>query len=362
MTTPLENSKDAKECQLESFRRLFRYFQKIDQMIYDPTERNDICRYLKELIKVDRVSLFLLNVSEDHFELFADSEVGDQCYRGGILKMEDNVVDDLSVLRPIKSTDYEISVETEGKTYDLTGTHLFVLPIMNRTELKACFVIEHHAPFEIVDDNQNELITVYLSYISSFVKLFLSNRTLEKKSLDLELLHEIGHFISNIDNENLLLENIMDLIETKMLVDRCSLMTIGSKGKTLKIIKAFGMPGVDIKNIRIAIGEGIAGSVAASATPLFIKNLATESDFGSNADQKYFRTNSLVSVPLIAQGKVIGVININNRKDHQPFSREDMRLLSKIGVEIAIILQRSLMANQLKKKEELDNDINRFMV
>jgi GAF domain-containing protein len=73
---------------------------------------------------------------------------------------------------------------------------------------------------------------------------------------------------------------------------------------------------------------------------------------------KNFRTNSLLSVPLVAHGEVIGVINVNNRKDGRPFTEDDMELLSKISSEIAAVLQRSYMALQLKKARELDKSIN----
>jgi GAF domain-containing protein len=97
--------------------------------------------------------------------------------------------------------------------------------------------------------------------------------------------------------------------------------------------------------------------------PLLIRDIAAEKHLISQVPQKEkFRTKSLLSVPLVAQGEVIGVINVNNRKDGLPFSESDKDLLCKIGSEIAAVLQRSYMALQMKKAKELDRDIKRFMV
>ncbi len=155
----------------------------------------------------------------------------------------------------------------------------------------------------------------------------------------------------------------MVLIEKFLQVDRCSLMIMENDQKTLKIKKTFGITGVDLKNVKVKVGKGIAGSVAASGRPLLIKNIEEElTQLNVKSPQNQFYTNSLLSVPLITQGKVIGVINVNNKKNGQSFVSADEQLLSIIGVEIAVTIQRSYLVAQLEKAKEIDRDINHSMV
>jgi putative methionine-R-sulfoxide reductase with GAF domain len=164
-------------------------------------------------------------------------------------------------------------------------------------------------------------------------------------------------------DEDMLLETILALIEKHLQVNRCSLMIVDKDRKHLRIKKAFGIDDVDIKKIKVPLGEGIAGYVATGTRPLLIKDIATEQHLISQVPQaENFRTNSLLSVPLVAQEQIIGVINVNNRKDGRPFTEDDMELLSKISSEIAAVLQRSYMALQLKKARELDKSINRSVI
>ncbi len=206
------------------------------------------------------------------------------------------------------------------------------------------------------------MITVFLDQIGHYFKWHVEAQQLQDKAKSLELLYEIGAKLSSIRDEDKLLEAILNLIVTNLQVDRCSLMIIDKDRKYLRIKKAVGKYDIDVTKVKVPIGEGIAGHVAMGTRPLLIKDLSQEKHLISHVPKKHnFRTNSLLSVPLVSQGEVIGVINVNNRKDGMPFSDSDMELLSKIASEIAAILMRSFIALQLKKARELDSDIKKFM-
>ncbi|MCG6536443.1 MAG: GAF domain-containing protein, partial [Syntrophales bacterium LBB04] len=245
---------------------------------------------------------------------------------------------------------------------DFRDKFIMVLPVSAFSQVQALLLCEYGQANAITDSDQAELIDVFLVQLSPLCACLVETQRLEDKARSLELLYEIGSVLSSIRDEDQLLEAILRLVEKYLLVDRCSLMIIDEDRKNLRIKKAFGINDLDIHSVKVPLGVGIAGHVAMGTQPLLINDITAESGLVSQVkNREEFRTNSLLSVPLVSQGEVIGVINVNDRKDGQPFTESDMELLSKIGSEIAAVLQRSYMALQLKKARELDVELIRFM-
>jgi len=90
---------------------------------------------------------------------------------------------------------------------------------------------------------------------------------------------------------------------------------------------------------RISMHEGIAGWVAQHREPVIVNNVRADPRFSPRVDQAFdFQTNSLVGVPLIARGKVLGVIEVLNKAGGQDFAEADQDLLSLLAIIAAVAL------------------------
>jgi NtrC-family two-component system sensor histidine kinase KinB len=90
---------------------------------------------------------------------------------------------------------------------------------------------------------------------------------------------------------------------------------------------------------RIPWCEGIAGWVAEHREPAVANNARGDPRFSHQVDQSFdFETRKLVCVPLIARGKVLGVIEVLNKSGGQDFAEADVDLLSLLAVIAAIVL------------------------
>lgn len=101
-----------------------------------------------------------------------------------------------------------------------------------------------------------------------------------------------------------------------------------------------------LSGIRERLGEGVSGLVASQREPLLVIDIRRDHRFQNKQRFNHYRTNSFLSVPLIAADKLIGVINISERISGKVFTLKDMRLLSLISSYIAIALYK----NQLYEK------------
>nr|VFJ92241.1 MAG: GAF domain-containing protein [Candidatus Kentron sp. LFY]VFJ94092.1 MAG: GAF domain-containing protein [Candidatus Kentron sp. LFY]VFK17975.1 MAG: GAF domain-containing protein [Candidatus Kentron sp. LFY] len=83
---------------------------------------------------------------------------------------------------------------------------------------------------------------------------------------------------------------------------------------------------------RIPPGKGIVGWVVENRCSTIVNDPHEDERFYDTLDVMFrFRTSSLLAVPLIGDGKLLGVIEVLNRQDGQLFSTGDQTLLTLFG-------------------------------
>jgi signal transduction histidine kinase len=137
-------------------------------------------------------------------------------------------------------------------------------------------------------------------------------------------------------------------------IERCSIMSLDPGRQRLDIRAGIGFEQALDSIPAIPIGTGICGQVALSGTPLLIENIEQDPRFGKKNDCKY-SNGSLMSVPLIVEGKVRGVINVNNRCDGKPFRPQDLDLLVILATFAATALRNAELHSRLKSSGDYLN-------
>jgi len=90
---------------------------------------------------------------------------------------------------------------------------------------------------------------------------------------------------------------------------------------------------------------GLAGWVAEHAEPVVVHDVRADSRFLPEVDERFdFVTHSLVAVPLAARGKVLGVIEVVNKRSGEDFTEDDASLLSVLATLAASALDYAASA------------------
>lgn len=185
-------------------------------------------------------------------------------------------------------------------------------------------------------------------------KLAQRNKELENRIYQLRALNEISKEI----HENLNLNTTLSIIITKitglLACARVTIMLCDQDNEYLTIKAAKGFPIEELDKVKIKIGEGISGSVAASGEVLFIPNIEEDPRFQKRNSEQYF-TKSLISVPLRIRDKIIGVINVNNKRNNESFTIDDKDILTTISFSAAIAIDKSRYCEMLMVAGVTDN-------
>jgi putative nucleotidyltransferase with HDIG domain len=126
-------------------------------------------------------------------------------------------------------------------------------------------------------------------------------------------------------------------------------MLINEQTNIMNIVIANGLDLDIVRNAEIKIGEGISGHVAKTGEPLLISNIDEESKFIKSSSMEY-STRSALSVPLKVKDKVIGVINVNNKKNGKPLSDSDSLLLQTLSSQISSAIDNAKLYNQMQQR------------
>ena len=170
-------------------------------------------------------------------------------------------------------------------------------------------------------------------------------RTEQKK---LALVQEIGHALSAALDLDELLRLIMEKVTILMDADRSTLYLVSEDGRQMwsKITL-----GGEVLEIRLNVGEGVAGWVAESGEAVNIPDAYTDTRFQPAVDLKSgYRTRSILCVPMRgAQGHIIGVLQVLN-KNGGPFTGEDEELLSALAGQAAISIENAKLFHSVVAK------------
>ncbi len=182
-------------------------------------------------------------------------------------------------------------------------------------------------------------------------------RSFEKKFL---ILQEISNVFTATNNVNALANIMIDRAINYANAEKGSVMLLNEKNE-LYIIAARGFDIQFIENYKIKMGEGIAGVVARDRSPVLIEDIDRDQRF-KGAKRDHYKTKSFISCPLISKDKVLGVININDKKDGAPFTEDEFNLLKIIADQSAITIENAFLMNQLKTKASELEEINKKLI
>ena len=116
---------------------------------------------------------------------------------------------------------------------------------------------------------------------------------------------------------------------------------------------------LEINEIRIPLGVGIAGTVAKTRALINISDAYADPRFDPTFDkQTGYRTRSILCLPLIGNAdSLVGVIQVLNKKDRETFDEIDESLLAGLSDHITVALERGRLIEAYIEKERLEEGL-----
>lgn len=191
--------------------------------------------------------------------------------------------------------------------------------------------------------------------LANFVALTLKNARLldvtRAKTTQLETINEVNRAINATLNADRVLELILQKAVDILQTEAGSIFLVDETAAHLIFSVAFGPSGMQLVGKRMAIDEtSIAGTCAARGESLIINNVVHDSRWNTTFDAVTdFSTRDILTVPMVAFDKVVGVIEVINKKNHTPFSANDEQVLTMFARQAAIALVNAQRFTQIDR-------------
>lgn len=162
----------------------------------------------------------------------------------------------------------------------------------------------------------------------------------EHRLRDLELLTDAA--LSHLDTEHLLTE-LLDRVSDILDVDTAAILLRNVSSDELVATAARGLEAEVRQGVRIPLGTGFAGKIAAEQRPVKLDSV----DHTTVANPILWERGiqSMLGVPLLAGGELIGVLHVGTLNNKE-FTSDDANLLQIVADRVALAVQVSLLEEE----------------
>ncbi|PWH15995.1 MAG: hypothetical protein DDG58_10280 [Ardenticatenia bacterium] len=163
-----------------------------------------------------------------------------------------------------------------------------------------------------------------------------------RKLEEISTLYQVAQEVTGSLQLDETLEAVVHAIRNALNCRGCCVFLLNPSDQMLEIKAAAGLKLEWRHMARLALGEGIAGKVAASLQPLYVPDTQAYPDYIAFDPE----VRCLLAVPLQVQGRLIGVLNIDHTRP-DAFTPEHERLLTVAASQVAVAIDNARLYTQL---------------
>lgn len=175
--------------------------------------------------------------------------------------------------------------------------------------------------------------------------------TSRQGSPDTKLADQIKELVNSIEaggrailprsNEDLL-RSIVEAAGRIFNAAAASILLVNEQEKVLEFMVAYGASNRDLVGLKFPLDKGIAGYVVMTGQPLAISNVRQDARFNQDfAQSTGYVPTSILAMPLLSGGAVIGVMEVLDKINATSFGIQDMDLLAMFAQQAAIAIDLS---------------------
>lgn len=198
-------------------------------------------------------------------------------------------------------------------------------------------------------------VNALCSTISQVASLSAELQSSQQRLTQVNLLQEVGQSIASSLDLAQVLRETTHLAASMLDAEGAALMLLDEDQQELVFEVPVGEKEQELRKQRISIHEGVAGWVARSGQAVVVDDVRRDTRFTKSVDQTTgFVTRSLLCVPLQANARIVGVLEVVNKRRQQPFTQEDQDWISALAAQAAVaVVNAQLFAREQQRVNEL---------
>jgi signal transduction protein with GAF and PtsI domain len=168
---------------------------------------------------------------------------------------------------------------------------------------------------------------------------------IKEKDKEIETLTEISKSIVSGRYLQDVLNIVVSLTAEMMGSKICSIMVLEKNQQELKIIATQSLSHDYVKKGNLKVGQSISGKVVLEKKPIMVADVTMENDYAFKEVAKKEGLVSMLAVPMMLKGRVMGVINIYTAEKHL-FSAAEIKILQTVANQAAIGIENEKLTEE----------------
>lgn len=166
---------------------------------------------------------------------------------------------------------------------------------------------------------------------------------LERRVAELEILYDLARTIASSLELEEVLARVAQLVPVKLEVPKFSLMLLNGDG--LLEVKKAHPPAMGSEGLTFSIGEGVCGRAAELRRAWYVPDLENDPLFRVRGDRTEKEKGSLLSVPMVRGGELLGVLNFE-RPRKADFGPAEMEFFAAVADQVGLAVQNARLHEQ----------------
>lgn len=246
--------------------------------------------------------------------------------------------------RPIITQDYSRECQARNLTPSAQGIYAWMgVPLNSGAETIGALSVGSPDPTVTYTRAQLDLLQAVADQtVGAIVKARLLQET-EQRAYQLATLNEITRQLTSTLEQEPLLQNILENAVSILNCEAGTLFMMDDQTGELEFRVTVGPVAGNLLGQRLPAGTGIVGRAVQTRAPV-IENDAQRSLARSNVEtdkQTGFISRSLLAVPMQIKDRVLGVIEVINRRDGLPFVADDQNILTAFAGQAAVAIENA---------------------
>jgi phosphotransferase system enzyme I (PtsP) len=145
------------------------------------------------------------------------------------------------------------------------------------------------------------------------------------------------------------LNEVVRVVASDMVAEVCSVYVLRA-GEVLELFATQGLNPSAVHRTRLRLGEGLVGDIAAHARPLSLADAQSHPNFAYRPETGEEVYHSLLGVPILHSGRVVGVLVVQNRTRRQ-YDEEEVETLQTIAMVLAELVVSGELVNPIEARQ-----------
>lgn len=166
---------------------------------------------------------------------------------------------------------------------------------------------------------------------------------LERRVAELQILYDLARTIASSLELEEVLTRVAQLVPVKLEVPKFSLMLLNAEG--LLEVKKAHPPNMGSEGLTFTIGEGVCGKAASLRRSWYVPDLEKDELFRVRGNRSEKEKGSLLSVPMVRGGELLGVLNFE-RPQKADFGPAEMEFFAAVADQVGLAVQNARLHEQ----------------